>query len=362
MRIPASFLSVLFLTAAIQTTAIQAQQPKQVPVLPGLSLPSENTPPVKGDIALNVVVTAKNTPPLAGLQEASFTLLDNKSPVKINSFREISGAQAASKVLIVIDGVNTRYDTVSSARLRIDDFLRQNEGRLAQQTAFYNFTDTSKIVPLTFTTNGLALSKSLDASLQSLRFLNRDTGVIGESERLGLSIDMLHRLVLQLNNTPGHKIMIWISPGWPMLSSPGEEDQVSYKQQQQIFATYANLLTLMRSSDITLYSANPVGAVEGPFEALHYEEFLNDVTRPGQAELGDLALQALAVKSGGLALNEGNDLAAMLNESVSDTRDWYRITFTPNLDDKILFHKLEVKVAQPKTTARTSTGYYVPQP
>jgi len=45
-------------------------------------------------IYLDVVVTPKSGEPVSGLQQQDFTVMDNKAPVAISSFRAVEGAQA----------------------------------------------------------------------------------------------------------------------------------------------------------------------------------------------------------------------------------------------------------------------------
>lgn len=50
----------------------------------------ESKPPGSDKIYLDVVVTPKSGPPVTGLQQQDFTILDNKAPRPIISFRAVS--------------------------------------------------------------------------------------------------------------------------------------------------------------------------------------------------------------------------------------------------------------------------------
>src|ERR1019366_2919529 len=97
---------------------------------------------------------------------------------------------------------------------------------------------------------------------------------------------------------PGHKVILWVSPGWPLLSGPMVE--LDGKQMQQLYAQIAATSTLLRRGGITLYSIDSLGPGENVERTDYYQNFLKPVTKPGQVELGDRALQLLAVQSGGL--------------------------------------------------------------
>src|SRR4029077_9065381 len=94
-----------------------------------------------GRISLDVVVTAKSGPPVAGLQQQDFTLLDNKHPQTITSFKAVEGREAPIEVIVVIDAVNPTVQTVGYERIEIDKFLRAEGGHLAYPIAFAVLTD-----------------------------------------------------------------------------------------------------------------------------------------------------------------------------------------------------------------------------
>ena len=67
----------------------------------------------------------------------------------------------------------------------------------------------------------------------------------------------------------------------------------------------------------------------------------------------------LAIQSGGLALEFNNDVAAMLQQCVSDSAPYYEISFdAAPVERPDEYHQLEIKLAKPGLTARTRQGYY----
>jgi hypothetical protein len=285
-------------------------------------------------IHLDVVVTAKSGPPISGLQQQDFALIDNKSPREITSFRAFAGNQAPVEVILVVDAVNADYQTVAYEREQIDKVLRTDGGHLTQSMALAFFTDTSTQIQEGFSTD-----------------------VYGAEERFQLSLQSLDMLIAREASRPGRKLVLWVSPGWPLLTGPRTD--LDSKQQQQIFADVVGLSTRLRQARITLYNIDPLGADESEVRASYYEEFVKGVKEPGKVEPGNLALQVLATQSGGLALNFNNDIAALLRKCLADTQAYYEITFDPPLPDRRdEYHQLEIKVAKPGLTARTRQGYY----
>jgi hypothetical protein len=83
------------------------------------------------------------------------------------------------------------------------------------------------------------------------------------------------------------------------------------------------------------------------------------VRSPNQVSVGNLALQVLAVQSGGRVLSSGNDVAEEIARCIQDANAYYVITFAPPAaDGPNEYHALEVKMGQPHLKAQTTAGYY----
>jgi VWFA-related protein len=122
-----------------------------------------------------------------------------------------------------------------------------------------------------------------------------------------------------------------------------------------LFASIVDLSTRLREARVTLYSINPMISSD----ATYYQAFLKGVTKPSSVQIANLALQVIAVQSGGLALTSSNDTAAMLQQCVADTAAYYEVSFDPvpaATPDE--YHKLNVQLAKTGLAARTRDGYY----
>jgi VWFA-related protein len=319
----------------------------------------QSTPPigaVASSITLDVVVTPKSGPPVSGLQQQDFTIFDNKTSRHITSFHAFGGSQAPVHVIILIDAVNVPYESIAYTRGEIDKFLHANGGQLAYPTQLAFFVDKGIQTQQAYSTNGNELSSSLDQYAVGLRDIRRSSQ-FEMSDRFSLSMTALGSLVASEAKLPGRKMILWVSPGWPILSGP--RIYLDAKQQNQLFSMIVGLSTQMREGGITLYNVNPIGAGEGVGRSNYYQDFLKGVSKPGQVAIGDLSLQVLAVQSGGLALYGSNDLTAMLKQCVADGEAYYELSFDPpRADHRDEYHHLEVQVAKPGLTARTRDGYY----
>jgi len=343
MSIPNYVASALLLGVVCATAATAQQQ----------STPS----PDANRIHLNVVVTPKSGAPVPDLQKQDLTVSDNNVAQPITSFEAVNGAQAPIEIVLVVDAVNTDFSKLAYERQQIDTFLKANGGHLAHPVALAIFTDTGVQLQQAPSTDGNQLSASLDQSDIGLREIHRHSQ-FGDQDRLNLSLNALHSLVASEATRPGRKLILWVSPGWPLLSGPRID--LDSKQEQLIYSQVVGMSNALRQGDVTLYSIDSSGPGQNIGREFYYQDFLKGVTKPSEVALGDLALQVIAVQSGGLALSASNDIARQLEECMADTTAYYRISYStpPAEHGDSEYHTINVKVSTPGLSAHTLTGYY----
>jgi VWFA-related protein len=202
------------------------------------------------------------------------------------------------------------------------------------------------------------LLATFDQHETALRSIRRSEGFYGAVERYQLSLNALQGLVSKEAQTPGRKVVIWLSPGWPIFSGPQLE--LTDKDQRSLFASIVSISTAMREARMTLYSVNPNGAGTGiGTQVSIYREFLKPVKAAKNAQPGNLALEVLATQSGGLVLPPSNDIAGLITSCVADTDVFYTLSVElAPADPPNTYHAIDVKVETPGLTARTRTGYY----
>ena len=317
------------------------------------------TPPDNSAMFLDVVVTPKSGPPVSGLQQEDFTVLDNKFPQTILTFDAVRGREAPIEVVLVVDDVNTGLENIAYERSEINKFLKADGGHLTHPMALAFLTDNGIKVQDEFSSDGNALSAALDQYTLGLHTITRSGGIYSAEERLQISMKALFELGSREAARPGRKIILWISPGWPTLSGPGVVEQMGAKQEQGIFNNVVKLSTMFRQGQVTLYSIDPLGSADFGGRAFRWEAYTKGLAKPSQAEWGNLALQVIATQSGGLALTSSNDITGSMKLCLADTQAYYEISFALPLDQKRdEYHHIEVHLTDKKLTARTSQGYY----
>ncbi|MFZ0339706.1 MAG: VWA domain-containing protein [Terracidiphilus sp.] len=311
--------------------------------------------PTPQSIHLNVTVTAKSGAPITGLAQQDFTVLDNKAAQPITSFKLVTPSQEPVELILYLDEMNADYGTAVMQRQGVVRFLRSNGGKLPYPTAIAILTDRGAQAVQDFSTDGTAAANALERSTIDRREIIRGTS-FGDIDRVRMSLSALHHVAHLAFNLPGRKIVLWISPGWPLLS--GRNFQIDSKMQQELFQEILYFSTQLRLADVTLYNINAM-AVQETRETDYYEGFVKGVTKPSDILVGDLGLQILAVQSGGQVVESSSDTAAMIQQCLADLGAWYEITIQSAPPDRPNeYHHIQVKVEKKGLDVRTRDGYY----
>jgi VWFA-related protein len=348
---------VLFCLSFLPLAAFSQQQAPSADQLPAASAPIPEAR--DANLTLDVVVTDRSGKPRAGLTQNDFVVRDNSQIRRVLSFHAVdSTAPEPVKIILLVDEVNTTFTRVAYERDQLKKFLLQNGGQLTHPVSLAFFSDTGTEMQSGSSRDGNALLADFDQHATNLRTIRRSTGFYGAEERYGLSLKAISMLAATESKEPGRKMVIWISPGWPILSGPNIT--LSAKQEQGLFSSIVYLSTALRQARITLYSIDPLGVADAATNRLfYYEEFLKPVSKPQDAQAGNLALQVLTRQSGGQALNSSNDITQQITSCVAEADAFYTLTVEPMPSDRPnQAHVVAVSVEPPGLTARTRNLYY----
>ena len=359
MRTLSQVLIVLF--CCFSFPAFTQQDASPAPVTP----PTGSTTPtahLDRRITLDVAVTDKSGNLVPGLQEQEFTVLDDSQPKTILSFRAANGSTKATdspmQVILLVDAVNASFQDVGYQRQQLEKFLRRDGGQLPVPMSLVLFSDKSTEIQPVATRDGNSLADSLNSTKSGLRTIVRSQGFYGSQDRVQLSLRTLEELASYEAQQPGRKLLIWLSPGWALLSGPGVE--LTAKNQEAIFGTVVRLSTALREARVTLYSIDPIGVADAAApRTFLYQSYLKGVSSAKKVQNGNLALQVLAAQSGGRVLNSQNDISKSIANCLMDAAAYYTLSFdSPPADGPNEYHNLQLKIDKPGLAARTRTGYY----
>jgi VWFA-related protein len=312
----------------------------------------------KQRISLDVVVTDGTGRPVADLEPFDLSLDDNNQPRKILAFRRTNGTVGNQfdppvEVILLIDAVNLPYQAITLQRLEVEKFLRLNGGQLTFPTSVFLFSSQGLHVQPMPSKDGNALAHALDNTKGTVRARDLSGGVYSLAEQFQDSFRTMQEIAENEARKPGRKILIWIGPGWPLLTERFfiETNESRRNYFQQLVA----LTKKLREARITIYNVAPIVGVTREL----YKDYLKPVTDPRKMEIGDLALEVLAVATGGRVLTPSNDLVALIQTCERDIGPYYTITFEPpqpTAADE--FHSLHVQVNRDGLIARTNSGYF----
>jgi VWFA-related protein len=334
---------------------------------------------------LNVLVTDASGNPISGLTQQDFTLLDNRQPQRLVSFREMKGdsGTAPAHVVLLVDGVNNTSRSIAYQVKEIGKYLG-HQGHLIFPTSVAVLTGSGIEVSRASQVGATLWDESQnmmgnaqspydcanDNSVSSVPLAGHGDKNIGLSiektndgnclnQKFILSLNALSNLATQMKETPGRVIVIWMGPGWPSLS--GLEflpDTSAIKQ--NLFDHLVELSNSLREAQVTLDALSSPDLFRATESALPAKNSLPEVVETEkQVSASSLSLNALARHSGGRVLENGRDIAGFIAACVADVRTYYVLTFdfapASGLDE---FHSLEVEVNRVGANVRTNKQYY----
>ncbi len=365
----AGFALVIFLFLSRTASGQQTAAPQQLgdPVLvqrpPATAPRAVGAVTPGGRIRLDVVVNDAAGKPISGLQPWDFKLLDDEQPQKILSFRAYDGAtvkpEPPVEVILVIDTANLPFQQVAVVRQQVIAFLRENGDNLKQPVSLVLLNDAGIRMQPRPSVDGDALAEVVQQIKGSIGTINAAMGGEGLLERFQLSVREISGIAENEALKPGRKLLIWVGPGWPILTR-SELRYYSEKDQRRDFNAIVELSTKLREARMVVYSVVPsnLGGSDLTY-GLRYQGYLKGVKSPTNVDTGDLALGVLAIQSGGEVLGPDNDLAGQINRCTADANAFYTISFNPPRSEHAdEYHELKVTIDQPGMKVRTNAGYY----
>jgi hypothetical protein len=154
----------------------------------------------------------------------------------------------------------------------------------------------------------------------------------------------LGSIAIGQRDVPGRKVVVWISPGWPVNSGEVGFDEAT------------ELSTRLREARITLDNVN---VWPNPDQSLNDPDYLEAPRSQKDMQPAKMALPVIARRTGGLVLDSSGDLNRDIERCVEEERNFYTLTFNPPHTDQMdEYHNLRVQLARPALTVRAPMGYY----
>jgi len=324
--------------------------------------------------------------PVTGLSAQDFTLLDNGQPQTLATFRAVNGDQriAPPRIMLVLDALNSNSRSIGFEIKEIGKYLESNRGRLTYPTSIASLT-ASGFNSSRPSIDGSALSRESKTLLKDIHPYeckgssdqlansqplwghgNTNYGLTLEkindgnclNDRFTLSLTALSNLAAAQVNVPGRVIVIWIGPGWPLLTGP-EFHTDTAEIRLNFFDHFVLLSRTLREAQVTLDAVSSPDLLRKPeLQSVQLKSFAEGPHTEEEARASDFALQAIATQSGG-RITESNSIADQIARSVADVQTYYALSFDSLPSSKPdEYHSLQVKANKPGVRVFTNTLYY----
>ena len=117
----------------------------------------------------------------------------------------------------LVDEVNNSFQSVATERDQIVKYLGRNGGHLPVPISIALFSDSGVKLDQP-TQDGSVLISELEKMPIPIHTINSAMGGNGTVERYQLSLATLSHMLTYTGQKPGRKLLLWLGPGWPMLS------------------------------------------------------------------------------------------------------------------------------------------------
>jgi VWFA-related protein len=362
--LPLTALSLFAQTATPQPApAAPSSASSQQSASPGYAGPVFNT--TTRNVILDAVVTDKTGNVVTGLTRNDFVIREDNAPQEIQSFDAVtagtSAEDATPHTILLVDELNTHFEDMAYTRYSINRLLHHDGVKLQQPTALYILSNDGLHVLENYTRDPAAIDAALRSHKAVLPWRLQYNFYLG-MERINMSMTALQQIAMANTGTPGHKNIVWISPGLPLFTML----RMSAEGEKQLFDAIRHLSDQLLKARISIYSIDPRGVQSGALPTniarnnFAYAAYLDGLTQTNEAAFGNLAIQTLATQTGGHAFFGRNDVDREIATSLTDGNTYYTLAYSPsNKDFHGEFRKLKITVIQrPDLKVQTRDGYY----
>lgn len=334
-------------------------------------------------VTVAAIVTDASGEPVAGLTQADFTVTENGKPRSVVSFQEVRNpGNGQVHVVIALDAINDDTSALKRQVKEVRAFLAAQkslafpitlvvatEGGLLEgdassdPAALRSDLDLRAAETLGHGCDAVAPGNDLQsrmgggipASAQGASGLSRADC---QQQHFLQSMNALHQLFAEQQNTNGRAIIIWLGPGWPLPQSH-ESGLVT----DSAAPSDAGDMAVTLSADMRHGQVTFDGVSWGEFErdrGLRRKDPATSIDAASRSEQeAMLTIPALAQQSGGLPLAKSKNFSAALNRCLLDAQSFYTLSFDPAAATKAdEFRVLDIHVDKPGATVRALRSYF----
>ena len=338
-------------------------------------------------IILNVHVSDASGKPYPALNQADFTVYDNAQARNLVTFRSIEGAAGGAHVILVLDALNNFTKPLRNFEKEIERYLKEGDEPLPVPVSIGIFSGYRINVgePSRERSALLTELKTRSADLRATGCITQQdrpanmiepytAGTLGsirnyspqelacKNDRFVQSVNALSELARKEVDVPGRVILVWLGPGWPMLTEKAfTPDPPELKR--NFFERVVSLSTALREAQVTVDAVgSPDESIDPQTPEIHDYKFFAGISSEDQVSAAHMGLHPLAHQTGGKIFAETRNAADQIRKCIADAESYYVLTFeSPPASDFGEYHALAVKVDKPGLDVRTNTLYYAEQ-
>jgi VWFA-related protein len=354
-------LPLIALPLLAQTPTPSSPSSQQSPAV-GYATPLFNA--TTRNVILDAVVTDKKGAVVTGLTRNDFVIREDNAPQEIRSFDAVAAGtsteNATPHTILLVDELNTRFEDMAYTRYSVNRLLHRDGVKLDQPTALYILSNDGLHVLANYTRDPASIDTALSSHKAVLPRRLQGNFYRG-IERINISMSALQQIAIASTGTPGHKNIVWISPGLPIFGALVLEAD----QQKALFDSIRHLSDQLLKARVSIYSIDPRGVQTNSASFaggnnFAYAAYLNGLSQTNDAAFGNLAIQTLATQTGGHAFYGRNDVDREIATSLTDGNTYYTLAYSPaNKDFHGEFRKIKITVIdRPDLKVQTRDGYY----
>jgi VWFA-related protein len=354
-------------------------------------------------VQVSVIVTDGRGNPVLSLRREDFVLLDEREPQEIavfamersestsameeplppNTFSnhlDRKGTLPGSVTVILLDGLNTRFEDQVYSKAQVIKFLRQL--RPNDRVALYTLGRDLRILH-DFTNDAAPLLRKLEkyhgrtsAELDASEPEPPDTGneeldaFLAESNqvisdfytvnRVRRTLEAIEAIANHLQAVPGRKNLVWVSSSFPLRLGADDLSLPAPNRDTRSFTVeIERTVRSLNNASIAIYPVDARGLVgfwagRGPAASRQAQPVtLGQIRGPIDT------MVTLADRTGGRAFYNTNDISGSVRRAIEDSRITYVLGYYPahgKWDGK--FRRLKIQLKRPGLRARYRQGYF----
>jgi VWFA-related protein len=317
-------------------------------------------------VVLDVVVTDAKGANVKHLVKNDFNVYEDKTLQTVQSFDENQPDTATVKVsstaeldkleprapvsILVIDELTTSFEDLAFARYSLEKYLKSQGDTLLQPTMLIAANYNNIAVLRDYTTSRQDILSALEhhvADYGKLLARGQNPGWTGDA--VGAAFVSFIGVAEATAGHPGHKNMIWIGRGFPMI----DRSKLQSDDQTRLDDQLATCTTVLRDARVTLYTIDPAGLSAAPPTQTE-DGFTNDPFA------GQFDFESMALATGGRAMHGQNDVNALIDGTIRNGANFYTMAYRPtgSSESSKPFRSIRVLMNDSTLLASTRTGYY----